>query len=289
VRPFKVLEPLCTGCGLCVKQCSRPKILIENKKARVTDSEDCIACGHCYAVCPERALLAENGLAPEPFREELLKPEALLNLFERRRSHRRYRKTEIPPDLMAKLEEFARSAPTGTNARSLQIIWITGSEAVSGFTAGVMAVYARLKKLMNNPVIRFLAGIFDRRAKNPALRRDLNRMVARYERGEDPIFHSAPAVVLICAPKHRSSTPADDACYALYQMVLGAETLGLSSCLNGLAMIGLKLNKKLRISLGLTGDLNAYACAGFGFPETPYAAKVFHAKWLSKTFKNLKK
>ncbi len=281
MKPFKVLKDLCTGCGLCVKQCPRPKVVLKEGKAFVTNSNDCIACGHCYAVCPTQALLAENEQKPHLLKDTSYSFENLVALFEKRRSHRLYQKKELSLEVLLKLEELAKTAPTGTNARSLQFIWVQGEEKIAHLTKGIMKVYQRLKKLMNNPIIRFLVGLFDQRAKSLSLRRDLNRMVHRYQKGEDPLFHFAPCVLLVCALKEESSTPQQDADFALYQMVLGAETLNIGTCINGLALIGFKFNKKLKKFLKFKKNLKPYACATFGYPEYPFVSKVFHDPFLS--------
>ena len=61
---YKVIPELCTGCGLCVKDCpykaitldlKSPKDSIIETKADI-DQEKCVKCGHCFAICPFRSI-----------------------------------------------------------------------------------------------------------------------------------------------------------------------------------------------------------------------------------------
>jgi nitroreductase/NAD-dependent dihydropyrimidine dehydrogenase PreA subunit len=275
MQPLEVIGEKCTLCGLCLTQCSRDKIVRENDKIMINrESGDCIACGHCYAVCPQQAIVAENGEIPEKSPEPL-KSDTLFSFLRSRRSHRVYKKEPVRDEDMQKLAEFARYAPTGTNQQAVRYVFIRDPEMIDVVRREVMKFYKLGKKLFNNPVIRGILGLFDKRARKPEMRRDLNRMVERYEKGEDPLFHNAPLVVFCYADKTEASTPYDDCVYALDYMVLGAETMGLSSCINGLAMIGLQRNKKLKKILGFTGDKKAYTCATFGYPVYEYPNLVY--------------
>ena len=142
MKPFKVLKDLCTGCGLCVKQCPRPKVVLKEGKAFVTNSNDCIACGHCYAVCPTQALLAENEQKPHLLKDTSYSFENLVALFEKRRSHRLYQKNNIWSFKVRIAKLPYQPMPV------LQFIWVQGEEKIAHITKGIMKVYQR-KKLMN--------------------------------------------------------------------------------------------------------------------------------------------
>ena len=58
VKP-KLVEDLCTSCGLCVHSCHSEALEMENElPRRIWDR--CVSCGDCINVCPSSALIAEN-------------------------------------------------------------------------------------------------------------------------------------------------------------------------------------------------------------------------------------
>jgi indolepyruvate ferredoxin oxidoreductase alpha subunit len=61
VIPLGVIEELCNGCGVCVKQLACPAIAWDaaSRKARVLP--DCTGCGICAAVCPKKAIVLVEG------------------------------------------------------------------------------------------------------------------------------------------------------------------------------------------------------------------------------------
>ncbi|HCL57166.1 MAG TPA: hypothetical protein DHW82_09200 [Spirochaetia bacterium] len=275
MKPLKVDENKCTLCGLCLTQCKRDKLYQEEGKIKIKEKGSCIGCGHCYAVCPTQAIIPENGKTPPLLEKSNIDPENLLHFFKSRRSHRLYQKKKIEDETIHQWFQFAESAPTGTNCEAVEYLVIKDPEKIQEVRDEMMKAYKKFRFFMNNPVIRFLVSLFDKRAGKPEMREDLNRMVKRYEEGGDPLFHNAPVVVLIAASKFNSSTPYDDCCYAAYHLVLGAEAMGLSTCLNGLAIIALNFSKKLRKKLGYTKDLKAYTCLTAGYPLHTYQSSVF--------------
>ncbi|MEM4576020.1 MAG: DUF362 domain-containing protein [Candidatus Nezhaarchaeales archaeon] len=57
-----VLEEVCVGCGLCVKECMYKAIDVEGGKARI-NYESCVGCLECYFTCPNKALsIPSQGL-----------------------------------------------------------------------------------------------------------------------------------------------------------------------------------------------------------------------------------
>ena len=48
---YSIDPELCTGCGLCAKECPSEAISGLKKKAHVLDAAKCIKCGACQEVC----------------------------------------------------------------------------------------------------------------------------------------------------------------------------------------------------------------------------------------------
>ena len=111
---------LCTGCGLCERDCPSASIVVLDGKA-AADMKNCIRCGHCQAICPVNAV-SLSGFAEEP---EAITPamrvaaEALLGQLKARRSVRQFTSREIPQELINKIIEAGRYTPTGTNKQGV--------------------------------------------------------------------------------------------------------------------------------------------------------------------------
>lgn len=46
----------CIGCGICVKNCPKEAIRVENFHA-IIDEEKCVGCGICMQKCPKKAII----------------------------------------------------------------------------------------------------------------------------------------------------------------------------------------------------------------------------------------
>jgi nitroreductase len=220
-------------------------------------------------------MASQNEQYPEKLKEVNLSSGDYLEFLKQKRSHRRYLQTPISHDIIRQLHAFGSWAPTGTNCQSTHFLFIRDKAVLNELLKEIMRVYKRFQRLLNILPLRWLMGIFDRRVLGKELRRDLDRIIKRYKQGEDPIFHQATLVVIAYNNKKITSTPYDDACYAMANMTLGGETLGLSSCINGLSTIAFKMNRKIKKMLGIEGKYSLQTCAGFGYPLYHYVNEVF--------------
>jgi len=56
---FRIVEPACVGCGVCLKNCPAKAITGERKKLHVIDQKACIKCGLCLDNCKFSAISIE--------------------------------------------------------------------------------------------------------------------------------------------------------------------------------------------------------------------------------------
>ena len=122
VKRTIIHEDLCIGCGQCKRDCVGCCIEIVNGKAKVME-EICVGCGHCYAICPKNAVemqgWGEGG--GEPISAPV-DPEALLGMMKSRRSTRQFQEREVEPEVLEKLLEAGRYAPTAENHQVVEYI-----------------------------------------------------------------------------------------------------------------------------------------------------------------------
>lgn len=285
MRPHHVDHERCDLCGLCVTICGRGIYEEKDRRMEYFPGERCIDCGHCAAICPCDALVFEDEtLPPEIKRDDLPAADGLLHFFRARRSTRRFKK-EIPPrELLEKLVDAARYAPTGTNRQAVKLSVVTDQDLIARLRTAVMDRYAAYERHLANPVKRFfLRTLVDRRLGNPGLRAFLKSFMDGWRGGRDVLFHEAPVVVLV-SNGPEASTPRDDCCIALHQMTLYAERLGLGSCLLGTVEAAFGKVPELNDLIGLPRTQRVMAVACFGYPAVRFKRlterKAIDVQWI---------
>ena len=100
----------------------------------------------------------------------------------------------------------------------------------------------------------------------------LKRAEERIRRGEDPLFHDAPAVLLFHAPDDETSEV--DCALAAAQTTLLAPSLGLGTCYIGYASAVLKRFRRIARPYGIPKGHKAYVVLTVGYPDEQYLRLV---------------
>ncbi|WP_167590546.1 nitroreductase family protein [Oceanidesulfovibrio indonesiensis] len=216
----------------------------------VENAEDlCIDCGHCLAVCPFGAI-ALNGVHQEelPDRAPSLdpSPESVEQLFTFRRSIRAYKKTPVERELLVKLAEIARFAPSAVNNQPVHWIMVDSKDVLTQIVSHTAAFMRE-------------QGV-------------LPRLAEALDNGMDLILRDAPALAVAHAPSSALS-PQVDCVIAATTMELAAASHGLGACWAGLLMRSANDCAPIRELLRLPEDHNAYAALMLGYPKLQYAKR----------------
>ncbi|MBT3388995.1 MAG: 4Fe-4S binding protein [Chloroflexi bacterium] len=239
IPTIKIDPERCDKEGLCVLACVEDIFEQKEKKAfpNIVHPEACFSCGQCLAICPSDAI-THTGLEPletftRPSPETKLNPEHLIGFMRSRRSIRLYnQKRSVRRELIEKIIDSARYAPTGSNAQSLEHIVITDRDLMDRLAAlGVDLFREKAARFEEEGALSHLDPRFARRieADIPFYK----GVVSDYEAGKDPFFYQAPVLVITHADMTITSCPTEDATIASYQMILVALSLGLGSCYVG--------------------------------------------------------
>jgi nitroreductase/NAD-dependent dihydropyrimidine dehydrogenase PreA subunit len=271
---FSVDQQSCTRCGLCVADCPARIITMatDSFPAIAPDREAaCYRCQHCLAICPTGAI-AILGLKPEesrPLAGNYPAPEQMATLIKGRRSVRRYREENLPPELLQRLLEVAWHAPTGINSRQVHFTVVDDRKQLAILRDEVMA---GLGQLVRTSALPERLGFFA----------DFVRMWE--EKGQDIIFRNAPHLLIASAPQQVAS-PQQDCLIALAYFELYAQANGVGTVWNGLAKWAINdLLPQTRTRLGIPADhLFGYAMV-FGWPAHRYARTVQHGPALISRF-----
>jgi len=242
----------CTGCGLCIADCQRHVLEMQNNKAAVINTR-CLKCGHCMAVCPENAVKLDgydDEILDMPGEQVFLDEKKLITHLKFRRSVRQYKNTPVEKEKLEKIIEAGRLTPTASNMQNVRYIVIQNE--IDAIEDEVLDQY---KKLIRP------TSLLRRIIKMP-----FKPSLSRLKRGF--LFHKAPAVILVISPSEIN------ACLAAMNMELMAETLGLGTVYVGLFTRPANWNRKLLKSLGIVKGEKIAACLALGYSNAKYLRSV---------------
>ncbi|MHA2007346.1 MAG: nitroreductase family protein [Promethearchaeota archaeon] len=217
----------CNNCQICYNACSRYFKHDKELNKMVFDDPNnlCDSCGRCIARCKSDAIKYED-FGPFLNFEEVQDPstlisyEAMHKFMSSKRSIRGYKKKKVPKEILQKVLDSMKYAPTGANIRTLRCTIISDNEKIKALSEIVMDAFIA----SSNPVYG-------------------KRFIDAKKDGIDPIFYNAPHVMII-----HSNNPGDvmNSTIALTYGMLSAQTFGLGSCWIGLAQGVLSSNKEAR-------------------------------------------
>jgi len=240
---------LCNKDGLCISEC--PAFLLSRGADRFPvvapdAAAKCIMCGHCLAVCPTGALtLAGVGAADAPALDPALAiaPEAAEQFLRARRSVRHFKRKLVDRELVRRLIDTARYAPSGMNVQPVHWIVVEDPDLM------VLLVDLTAKSLRRLPY--FLP------------------FVEAWKRGVDLILRSAPQLVVVHA--HRKGIDyATDCALGLAHFELAAQAHGLGTCWAGLFTHAAQRSKAIAAALCLPETHRLYGALMFGWPKYPF-------------------
>ncbi len=238
----------CTNCKDCVNICVRRNYRITEGQNQVKfdDSRDCILCGHCISVCPENAIIYED-MRDEAMEydkkqspSELIPYNTLQQFLRTKRSVRKYKQDKVPKELIKKVLNSMRYAPTGTNRRTLSCHVISNED--------------NIKALVDSIV------------ENRESEVEIKRLKRLREKGIDTIFYDAPHILILYSKYPWDSR---NAAIAITYGMLSAHSLGLGSCWIGMAHGTLNENPKILREIAGIKD-NILAVMTLGYPAVEY-------------------
>jgi nitroreductase/NAD-dependent dihydropyrimidine dehydrogenase PreA subunit len=236
----------CTNCKLCYWDC--PKLLFnidEGDKVNFLSQYSetaCITCGHCIAICPNDAIIRkEMNDLKDISKINSISYEDMINLIRSRRSIRNFKPEPLSDEIIDKLMNGIRYAPTNGNVRTLYYSLISDQ--------------ARIKELSDALYIAY---------EGSSMRKIMTRMK---EIGLDPFFRGAPHV-LICSSPENLGFHGNNAGIALDNVMILAQSLGIGTCWIGYAQMMMNKNKDLLKIGKARGEV--FGVLTLGYPNVKY-------------------
>jgi len=221
---FTIDESLCKRDGACAAECPAKIITAPDKNnfPMPTDkaAELCIRCGHCVAVCPHGAFAhstVKKGDCTEIIDSLRINPDQAGQFLKSRRSVRTYREKPLGREVLEKLIDTARYAPSGHNTQPVEWKVVYDRKDVHAY-AGMTVDWMRYMHREQPQAMAML---------------HLDRFIDAWEQGFDRVCRNAPH--LIIAHGHGKNPMAPAACtIALAHLDLAAWGMGLGACWAGL-------------------------------------------------------
>ncbi len=304
-------EEKCNGCGRCVKTCPMEILELRNEDPAFNDNFDtfrCIGCENCVAVCPNGAIDAKGTYRvlsgryrntdvfpapeqtfPQPFGEET--PERFEDyedqlteterVIYKRRSVRLFQKKQVPKEMVARIIEAGRFAPSAGNCQPWAFVVIQDQDLINELCEktekGLRLVCdlffpSSLEEFERRPLSkRILLTLLSYRNVNGADQRAFMGTKAVYEHPDHGVFLGAPTVILVLKDRRGIAEVDYDTSLCVENMVLAAHSLGLATCLIGLLNIRLTyppgfVRKKLEIKLGIKPPFEYFTAIALGYP-----------------------
>lgn len=255
---FEVDMEKCRMCGACVDECPTRVVEMKTPDSLPTPvdgaEEHCINCGHCVAVCPRGAFALET-MAPEqcpPVRAAwLLDPERAEHFLRARRSIRAFKPRPVEREVLAKLIDVARCAPTGSNRQNVRWLVIQDRDDVQRYASMVV------------DWMRHLAAEETRLGRTARE----SRIIRYWDAGVDYICRDAPHVVVAFGPSDGGAT---NCAIALSYLELAAPSFSLGACWAGFFNRAANQWPPLQQALGIPEGHAPFGAMMVGYPRHAY-------------------
>ena len=251
----------CSNCKQCIQECGRKYFSVDEEGQVVfnDNSMPCNICGHCIAICPEEAIETKNLEDVETYSgidspENFVESGKLLKFLRAKRSIRRYKDKKVPKELIEKVFEAMRYAPSAGNGRAWRYLILSDLEKIQKLHDEIVKVSYEYSG--------FESG---------------EQALEYYKSIGRTLFYKAPhLIVLYYRIVEKNSVMlglrANDAGIALTYGMLEAESLGLGTCWIGMVQGAIPRNKEILNILGIKGMvLGAFT---LGYPAVKYRRAV---------------
>jgi len=211
-------------------------------------------------------------------------PEEFLNIIYTRKSIRKYQETDVPDELLEKILEAARWAPSGENAQPWRFIIIRDKQKrqILGEIAGNSSARRFRAEYLSKRMQQRLKDFSSEESRRRVYRKLLTGEVSRF-------IKDAPVLIAVVGKLEAWDTPYDVSA-AIENMLLAAHALGLGACWLVAPTIDIRDETKVKELLKIPDEYTLYAIVSIGYPaesprprpRLPLEELVFVEEWGKK-------
>ncbi len=199
--------------------------------------------------------------------------EMLTGFLAERHSTRRFQDRDLAPEMLKEIIATAAYIPSGGNRHGHRFTVITRGSTRALLMKELTKMYRRRSRLMNSALLRTIAQPFVGPVMRDFLKDQtygpvLRSIVAKLVSGEDPVFHGAPAAIVIHSP-HTIPTPKEDCVIAGFAVTMAAHAMGLGACFVTLGQNAINSSVRCKAILGLSARERVHAVVVLGSPAVP--------------------
>lgn len=240
----------CKKDNICMAECPFNLIVANPEdgfpEMRPAGAHLCIRCGHCLAVCPHEALsFAGKGQEScQPLGHGTL-PSLMKTgeLLKSRRSIRNYLPDQVPREILLRLLDICRWAPSAKNEQPVH--WL----------------------IIENPgEVRRLAGLTVDWLRTTG---NYPGIVAAWDQGQDMVLRGAPHLAIAHAAR-TGLKPEVDCSIAMTFLDLAAASASLGTCWAGIFMGAAQAHPPLQEALSLPEEHTTYGAMILGYAKFQY-------------------
>jgi len=205
----------------------------------------------------------------------------LLKIIRERRSIRKYKSTPVPDELLMKILEAGRWAPSSENAQPWRFIVVKESETrkALGRIAGGGSSRRFTAEFYSKKIFERFKTLEDEEKRK--------RVIEKLTSGRVSAFLAeAPVVIVVCG-KLDTWTPLHDCSAAIQNMLLMAKAIGLGSCWVAAPVADIRDEMELKEHLGVPDGWKIVSAVAVGYadedpkprPRYPLEETVFNEVW----------
>jgi nitroreductase len=190
-----------------------------------------------------------------------------------RRSCRNYKEKQVERNILEDLVKMGITAPSGTNSQGWTFTILPTRDSVLVLANQIARYFKELNNMAEKSYLRFFMKMAGNRELDFYYKNHYERVketLSEWENnGRDRLFHGATSAIIV-GYKPGATCPAEDALLATQNILLGAHSMGLGSCLIGFAVSAIKRDPKIKLTVGVPADEKVYAVIALGWPDEKY-------------------
>ena len=282
-------EERCKRDGLCVRICQKVfSQEAEGSVPLVAHEESCNSCGHCVLVCPSGAIHQVDCPSEKihPVRTDLLPSyEQIREMVLTRRSIRTFQERPVEKEIIEKVIDGARFAPSAKNVQSVRFIVVQDKSLLHAVASSTAEWLGKIAKRLKNPLWRKLYLLSGEKDAE-----EITRWIGQFQfiaeemgKNVDLILFDAPLLLLFYADK-RIRLADVNATLALHSATMLASSLGLGSFYTGYVVTACSHDRAIPRLLELPKKHKVYGGLALGYPAIQFSRWIdrhpAQVKWL---------